>query len=64
MPGDAAPPDVGDTDDQLLARAGLLGKVRYARRGLPEAARQLKEAGVELVHIRYDGCSDSGRSKK
>jgi hypothetical protein len=28
---------------------------------LPEAARQLKEAGVQVVHINYDGCGDSGQ---
>jgi hypothetical protein len=30
------------------------------RRQLPEARRQLKDAGVEQVHINYDGCGDSG----
>lgn len=31
------------------------------RRHLPEAARELKEAGVASVHIEYDGCGDSGQ---
>lgn len=36
-------------------------KLENARRGLPEAARQLKDAGVEVVQIDYDGCGDSGQ---
>jgi hypothetical protein len=36
-------------------------KLDNFRRELPEAARQLKEAGVEVVHINYDGCGDSGQ---
>jgi hypothetical protein len=31
------------------------------RRTLPEAARQLKAAGVATVQINYDGCGDSGQ---
>ncbi len=31
------------------------------RRHLPEAARELKGAGVASVHIEYDGCGDSGQ---
>ena len=30
------------------------------RRQLPEARRQLQAAGVNHVHIEYDGCGDSG----
>lgn len=36
-------------------------KLDRVRRELPEAARQLKEAGVASVHIDYDGCGDSGQ---
>jgi hypothetical protein len=36
-------------------------KLENARRGLPEVARQLKQAGVEIVHIEYDGVGDSGQ---
>jgi hypothetical protein len=31
------------------------------RRQLPEVAQQLKEAGVAIVCINYDGCGDSGQ---
>lgn len=31
-----------------------------ARRHLPAARRQLQHAGVECIHIIYDGCGDSG----
>jgi hypothetical protein len=31
------------------------------RQQLPEAARQLKEAGAVTVEIYYDGCGDSGQ---
>jgi hypothetical protein len=31
------------------------------RRRLPDAARQLKEAGVAVVQLAYDGCGDSGQ---
>ena len=30
------------------------------RRHLPEARRQLQEAGIDRVQILYDGCGDSG----
>jgi hypothetical protein len=30
------------------------------RRHLPEARRQLQAAGIDRVHILYDGCGDSG----
>ena len=36
-------------------------KLANIRRALPEAARQLKEADVEVVHVHYDGCGDSGQ---
>jgi hypothetical protein len=36
-------------------------KLDNLRRQLPEAARQLKEVGVQVVHINYDGCGDSGQ---
>jgi hypothetical protein len=36
-------------------------KLENVRQHLPEAARQLKEVGVETVHINYDGCGDSGQ---
>ena len=35
-------------------------RLENVRRHLPEARRQLKDAGVEHVHIDYDGCGDSG----
>jgi hypothetical protein len=35
-------------------------RLENVRRLLPEARRQLKDAGVEHVHIDYDGCGDSG----
>jgi hypothetical protein len=36
-------------------------KLANVRVHLPEAAHQLKAAGVECVHINYDGCGDSGQ---
>jgi uncharacterized protein DUF6878 len=36
-------------------------KLENVRQQLPEAARQLKEAGVVSVEIYYDGCGDSGQ---
>ena len=36
-------------------------KLENVRQQLPEAARQLKEAGVVTVEIYYDGCGDSGQ---
>lgn len=36
-------------------------KLANVRQHLPEAARQLKEAGIACVHIQYDGCGDSGQ---
>jgi hypothetical protein len=35
-------------------------RLENVRQHLPEARRQLQEAGVEGVHIHYDGCGDSG----
>jgi len=35
-------------------------RLENVRRHLPEARRQLKDAGVKHVHIDYDGCGDSG----
>lgn len=35
--------------------------LEHVRRHLPEAARELKEAGVVSVHIEYDGCGDEGQ---
>ena len=35
-------------------------RLENVRRHLPQARRQLKDAGVEHVHIDYDGCGDSG----
>jgi hypothetical protein len=35
-------------------------RLDHVRRYLPEARRQLKDAGVEHVHVEYDGCGDSG----
>jgi hypothetical protein len=35
-------------------------RLENVRRNLPEARRHLLEAGVEHVHINYDGCGDSG----
>src|ERR1700679_4077927 len=36
-------------------------KLDNVRRQLPATARQMKEAGVEIVHIHSDGCGDSGQ---
>ena len=36
-------------------------RLENARRGLPQAALQLKAAGVSRVVISYDGCGDSGQ---
>jgi hypothetical protein len=36
-------------------------KLENVRKQLPEAARQLKNAGVARVEIEYDGCGDSGQ---
>ena len=35
-------------------------RLENVRRHLPEARRQLKDAGIDSVHIHYDGCGDSG----
>lgn len=39
----------------------LRERLDNVRKRLPEAARQLKAAGVARVHIVYDGCGDSGQ---
>ena len=36
-------------------------RLANARQHLPDAAKQLKGAGVACVHIQYDGCGDSGQ---
>jgi hypothetical protein len=36
-------------------------KLENVRRTLPEAARQLKTAGIGRMLIRYDGCGDAGQ---
>jgi hypothetical protein len=36
-------------------------RLENLRRRLPEAAEQLKTAGVARVYIQYDGCGDSGQ---
>jgi hypothetical protein len=35
-------------------------RLENVRSQLPEARRQLQAAGVERIHIHYDGCGDSG----
>jgi Family of unknown function (DUF6878) len=59
--GDATPPDAGTPTTSPSLAQYYRERLDNARRGLPEAARRLKAAGVELVHIRYDGCGDSGQ---
>jgi hypothetical protein len=36
-------------------------RLENVRQQLPGARRQLQDAGVECVHIKYDGCGDSGQ---
>jgi hypothetical protein len=36
-------------------------RLEHVRQQLPEAARQLKNAGVVRVEVYYDGCGDSGQ---
>ncbi len=36
-------------------------RLENVRQQLPEAARQLKDAGVVRVEVYYDGCGDSGQ---
>jgi hypothetical protein len=36
-------------------------RLANVREHLPNAAKQLKSAGVACVHIQYDGCGDSGQ---
>jgi hypothetical protein len=36
-------------------------RLENVRRCLPDAQRQLKDAGVDYVYINYDGCGDSGQ---
>ena len=36
-------------------------RLDHLRKALPEAARQLKDAGISIVNITYDGCGDSGQ---
>ena len=38
-----------------------LERLTNVRQHLPDAANQLKGAGVACVHIQYDGCGDSGQ---
>jgi hypothetical protein len=39
-------------------------KLENVRRTLPEAARQLKTAGIGRMLIRYDGCGDAGQIER
>jgi hypothetical protein len=36
-------------------------RLENVRERLPDARRQLRDAGVEYVHVNYDGCGDSGQ---
>ncbi len=58
--GDSAAVALTPTNSPSL-EAYFQEKLGNIRRALPEAARQLKEAGVEVVHVNYDGCGDSGQ---
>ena len=58
---DAAFRDVPTPTSSYALRDYYQEKLENFRRELPEAARQLKEAGVHGVQITYDGCGDSGQ---
>jgi hypothetical protein len=58
--GPAANTIVSPTSSSWLAQYES-ERLANVRRHLPNAQRQLKEAGVESVHINYDGCGDSGQ---
>jgi len=60
-PRDAAPTDVAVPTNSFSLDQYYREKLDNFRRELPEAARQLKEAGVQVVRINYDGCGDSGQ---
>lgn len=63
--------DPTTTDTALTAVTGptsspgleqyYLERLANVRQRLPDAANQLKGAGVACVHIQYDGCGDSGQ---
>jgi hypothetical protein len=65
---DSHQPPENSADNIIATATSSPGLARYEReklenirRQLPEVQRQLKEAGVESVHIQYDGCGDSGQ---
>jgi hypothetical protein len=58
---DAVPAVVPDVTSSFSLEQYYREKLANVRQHLPEAARQFKEAGVERVHIHYDGCGDSGQ---
>lgn len=57
---EAASPHTAPTSSPSLQQY-YRDRLDNVRQRLPEAARQLKEAGVASVHIYYDGCGDSGQ---
>lgn len=59
--GDSAAADVVTPISSFSLDQYYREKLDNFRRELPEAARQLKGAGVQVVHINYDGCGDSGQ---
>jgi hypothetical protein len=58
---DTSPADATTPTNSFSVAQYYREELENARRGLPEAARQLKEAGVAIVHIEYDGVGDSGQ---
>ena len=60
-PSGAAAPLVANPTTSFSLDQYYREKLDNVRRNLPEAARQLKAAGVTRVHIDYDGCGDSGQ---
>jgi sugar (pentulose or hexulose) kinase len=59
--GDSAATDVATPTNSFSLDQYYREKLDNFRRELPEATRQLKEAGIQVVHINYDGCGDSGQ---
>ena len=62
IPADGSlPTAVPNTTSSFSLQCYYREKLENVRQQLPEAARQLKEAGVVSVEIYYDGCGDSGQ---
>ena len=61
VPDDAAANTIASSTSSSWLAQYERERLENVRRHLPEARRQLQEAGVACVHINYDGCGDSGQ---